>query len=241
MERLGLSSQTLAVIDLFSTLPGACFHAKNKLGQFIKINPAMYPIMDVKDESEVIGKTDYDFFTPACANAYRIEDMGIMENQTPLFNKLWLVPHFCGTPHWYISSKTMLLSEANEVIGTTGVMYHVETPESQQQWFGRLYPAIRYIEEHFRDTLVAQEVAHHSDLSVSHLNRLFRQILHSSFNQYITARKIQEAQRLLTITQKSISEISQEIGFYDQSHFTRAFRKQTGITPRKYWLEFRSH
>jgi transcriptional regulator GlxA family with amidase domain len=45
---------------------------------------------------------------------------------------------------------------------------------------------------------------------------------------------VQEAQRLLATTRLSLGEIAAATGFYDQSHFTKRFRKVTGITPSAY-------
>jgi len=57
--------------------------------------------------------------------------------------------------------------------------------------------------------------------------------------EYLLSRRIQHAQRLLTQTTKNIAEIGTTIGFYDQSHFTKRFRRVTGMTPLAYRTRFR--
>ena len=46
--------------------------------------------------------------------------------------------------------------------------------------------------------------------------------------------RINAAIRLLTSTNKLLAEIAHDCGFYDQSHFTRAFIRERGVTPGAY-------
>ena len=47
-------------------------------------------------------------------------------------------------------------------------------------------------------------------------------------------RRVQEGQRLLTESEQSVGEVALGVGFYDQSHFTKHFRRVTGMTPLAY-------
>jgi len=51
---------------------------------------------------------------------------------------------------------------------------------------------------------------------------------------YVRRRRIERAQDLLRTTEKPLCEIAIELGFYDQSHFGRAFAAQTGSTPTEF-------
>jgi transcriptional regulator GlxA family with amidase domain len=52
--------------------------------------------------------------------------------------------------------------------------------------------------------------------------------------EYVLSLRVQEAQRLLATTRMSLGGIAAATGFYDQSHFTKRFRKVTGVTPSEY-------
>ena len=52
-------------------------------------------------------------------------------------------------------------------------------------------------------------------------------------------RRVQEAQHLLTVTEESVGGIAVMAGFYDQSHFTKGFKKVTGMAPLGYRKRFR--
>ncbi|MBN9247396.1 MAG: helix-turn-helix transcriptional regulator [Hyphomicrobium sp.] len=52
--------------------------------------------------------------------------------------------------------------------------------------------------------------------------------------------RIGEARRLLTAGSMTLAELATHLGFSDQSHFSRAFRKVTGTTPRSFQTSLRS-
>jgi len=59
-----------------------------------------------------------------------------------------------------------------------------------------------------------------------------------SFLAYLNQFRIAKSRSLLTSTERPISEISQEVGFCDQSHFGVVFRKLVGMTPLAYRRRF---
>ena len=232
--------QAASVIALFDFLPDAYFYAKNHESRFVRVNHAMCGLYDVADESEVIGRTDFDFHAPSLAEAYRAEDRRVMARGVALPNQLWLVPHLRGMPRWYISSKIPLQDTEGKVIGIAGVMYRVQTPEEQSRWFGELQPVLEHLEKHYSEDISMEAMAELAGMSSTHFNRRFQQVLHMSPSGYLLSRRVQEAQRLLANTEESIAAIGLAVGFYDQSHFTRRFRKETGLTPRAYRKRFRA-
>ena len=57
---------------------------------------------------------------------------------------------------------------------------------------------------------------------------------------YLNHCRIERAQALLALTDKSVSDISQEMGFCDQSYFGTVFRKLVGMTPAAYRAKSRA-
>ena len=52
--------------------------------------------------------------------------------------------------------------------------------------------------------------------------------------EYVRARRLEAARVALRDPDRSLSEIALTLGFSSQSHFTQAFRRQTGLTPGAY-------
>jgi len=74
--------------------------------------------------------------------------------------------------------------------------------------------------------------------SNSHFMYFFRQVTGQPFLAYLNQFRIAKARSLLTATDRPISEISQEVGFWAQSHFGVVFRKLVGMTPLGYRCRF---
>lgn len=83
-------------------------------------------------------------------------------------------------------------------------------------------------------TQSSEELAEVGGVSVSHLSKAFRTFFGRSIAEYRLSLRIENATRLLTDTSLPIAQVSLLCGFYDQSHFTRAFCRTTGCTPRSY-------
>lgn len=92
---------------------------------------------------------------------------------------------------------------------------------------------LEYINENFR-TVSEKDVADRFGISYSYFSRSFKQIMNMSFKEYINYLKINEAQRLLLSTGKSITEISVELGFSSSSHFINVFKKFKNCSPKQY-------
>ncbi len=94
--------------------------------------------------------------------------------------------------------------------------------------------AMNYISTNFCTPLTLQEVADHLHLNPSYFSRVFKQSYGSSFKEYLTMVRIEEAKRLLANTDYSLLDIAIAVGFDNQSYFTSVFKKNTGMTPGQY-------
>lgn len=90
---------------------------------------------------------------------------------------------------------------------------------------------LQILEENFRRDLSVDFYAEKLFMSTRNLNLICQSIVRKSVSEIIEERKIAESKKLLTGTDKPISEIGYEIGYNDKSCFTTAFKKKNGITP----------
>ncbi|MDZ4659446.1 MAG: AraC family transcriptional regulator [Bythopirellula sp.] len=226
------------LMDLFELAPGVYFYAKDRKSRFVRLNKANLAVYGVNDEESLLGKTDRDFHPPALAEGYIAEDHRVMEGGKPIVNKTWLVPFLNGSMQWFVSSKLPLLGSRGECIGICGVMHTIATPKEQLDRFQKLAPAVRYLEQRFREHVQMTEIAEFCGLSSTHVHRLFRRLLRMSPTEYLLALRLQEARRLLVTTDHPLSVIAVDTGFFDQSHFSKRFRKMTGMTPTQFRKTF---
>jgi len=94
--------------------------------------------------------------------------------------------------------------------------------------------ALSYIRTHFGDHLTLDEVARTVHLSPSYFSRLFKSETGQTFSGYLQAIRIEHAKSFLRRKDCSMTEIAEQTGFFDQSHFIKAFKHATGMTPGLY-------
>ncbi len=239
-EELQSSPTARGFFELFEHLPAAYFYAKDCHHRYIYVNRlVLKDVFGLESLDEIVRKTDLDFQPPALAEAYHAEDRRVIEEGVKVSDQVWLVPHVQGFPKWYVSTKTPLRDGDGMIVGIAGVMYPVETASEREVYFRELTPAASYIEANFRSDLAMGELADRVGLSRTQFNFRFRQLLRMSPSEYLLKLRVEISQKLLNTTEMTIAAIAIESGFYDQSHFTKRFKKMTGLTPRVYRKQFR--
>ncbi|WP_422824216.1 helix-turn-helix domain-containing protein [Xenorhabdus thailandensis] len=93
--------------------------------------------------------------------------------------------------------------------------------------------AYKYIYENFRSNISVKDIAVHSQLSEYHIIHSFRKAYGITPHAMQIAMRINEAKVLLK-QGMDIASIATELGFYDQSHFHRNFKKLVASTPAEY-------
>jgi AraC family transcriptional regulator len=97
----------------------------------------------------------------------------------------------------------------------------------------RLKQVLDYIHDNLGQSLSLAELAGIANLSSSRFTRVFRQEMGVSPHQYILQARIERAKHLLQSKRNlSIGNIAYQVGFADQSHFTRHFKRIVGVTPK---------
>ena len=95
-----------------------------------------------------------------------------------------------------------------------------------------------YIETNLSGTIRVRDLARLVGLSNSYFCHAFKRRYGLTVHVYLTGRRIEMAQQLMLSTTDSLSEIALSCGMSDQAHFTRAFRRVVGETPKR-WRQSR--
>jgi AraC-like DNA-binding protein len=98
---------------------------------------------------------------------------------------------------------------------------------------GPIRRARQRVDELFMQDLTLDDLAATAGLSRYYFLRAFRREVGVTPHAYLTGRRIAAAKALLD-GEQPLSEVALACGFYDQSHFTRAFKGCTGVTPGQY-------
>lgn len=117
-----------------------------------------------------------------------------------------------------------------------GAMYTEEVEH------GRLTPrqvqrVKEFVRAHLCRDLSLDSLAQQTGFSPYHFARLFRRATGESPHQFVLRQRIEEAQRLLEQARMPLAEVAIATGFAHQSHLTRHFKRQFGVTPSAYRRE----
>jgi len=225
---------SLALTPLFEYLPEVYLYVKDRQSRFVKVNEALWKLRGCESEAEMIGLCDRDIHPQHLADQYIAEDRRVMRSGRPLPNQIWLVPGKGKELKWFISSKIPLFDARGRVIGIAGVMRDLEKAESLIRPYREMDEAVTYVLHHYAEPIEVARLAELTHLSVSQFDRRFKRLYQMTPMQYVLRVRINAACQALSTSDRTIAEIAQGCGFYDQSYFTKQFRRQLAQTPTEY-------
>ncbi len=222
------------VLALFDALPGLSFFVKDRKGRFMALNRRGCEYCGVPSEQEAIGKTDHDFFPKSRADEYRADDLAVIKTGKAIFNRTESAPEDAGSPRLVMTSKVPLRDARGRVIGVAGFSRQIERIQTPSGTVDAFASVVAHLHENFAENLSTGDLAEMAGLSTSHFERRFRSAFGSSPRQYLVRIRIEHAAKLLQETEKTVSEIAHECGFYDHAHFSRSFRRIMNVSPSAY-------
>jgi AraC family transcriptional regulator len=96
----------------------------------------------------------------------------------------------------------------------------------------KLARAVEYIQDQLDSDLTVSGIAQAVGMSRNHLTRLFKESTGQSPYRYVVEARVRKAKELLTTCKFTISEAAHHVGFVDQSHLTRHFKRVFGLPPK---------
>jgi AraC-like DNA-binding protein len=229
----------LHLVPLFNYLPDVYLYVKNRESRFVRVNEALWRLRGCEAEDDMIGLCDLDMHPQHLADQYIAEDRRVMSSGRPLPNQIWLVPGKGTELKWFVSSKIPLFDARHRVIGVAGVMRDLEKAESLILPYREMDKAVAYVLGHYDEPIEVTRLAELSHLSVSQFDRRFKRLYQMTPMQYVLRVRVYAASEALTTSDRSIAEIAVGCGFYDQSYFTKQFRRQFAQTPTAYRERYR--
>ncbi len=126
--------------------------------------------------------------------------------------------------------ETLCLWIVNALEGLMKGIYETRHAQNYQ----RLRKALDFIEAHYSDPLKVEQIAREVCLSSSRLSHIIKKEFGITLGEYISRVRIEKAKILLGEPEIPLSRIALEVGYPDQSYFTKVFKKIEHCTPKVY-------
>jgi AraC family transcriptional regulator len=90
------------------------------------------------------------------------------------------------------------------------------------------------IRERFSEGLTLDDISAAAGVHPVHISRAFRRHHRCTVGDYVRRLRVEYASRHMLTSKETLLEIATAAGFSDQSHFSRVFKRQMGMTPTQY-------
>jgi len=208
---------------------------KDSQGNYIYVNKAFLQSLQV-EKSHIIGQNDLQLFGAELAKVYMDDDQKIIQGITPNIRTAELVTYRPGLVRWHSTNKSPLLNNEGNIIGVvliSTLLQHRQDLGSTGT-MGSISKAIDFIYANPSKNIRIPELTKISGVSTSSLERGFKEHFHCSPAKFITQTKISHACTLLANPIYSIAQVGELSGYPDPVIFSRVFKREMKINPRKY-------
>ncbi len=97
-----------------------------------------------------------------------------------------------------------------------------------------IYKATDYIKTNYMNKITLEEVANYVYLCPTYFSKVFKEESGHNFNTFLNIVRVEKSKKLLQNENINIADISNMVGYEDQSYFSKVFKKLTGMTPLRY-------
>ncbi|MDR1330763.1 MAG: AraC family transcriptional regulator [Tannerella sp.] len=193
----------------------------------------------VYDDMNIFDRWNFPFVVDACdLDAMLIKrlldinpgreltrsDPGSYDNMPTLMQNIAINEQF--TYHSVIETKGILLQLFSRFLDKASL--------KKDNMDTRIINVMRFIRENIERDITLRDLSSFCYLTNDHLIRLFKKEMQCTPVQYINQKKIEKAQLMLIIGEKSIKDIAYSLSFGNLSYFYRLFKKTIGISPNLY-------
>lgn len=225
-------------LQAFDQIPGLDYFVKDVQSRTMLNTRKSSPRSGFQSDEQFVGRRAGEYLAKSLAEHYEADDQQVIRTGQPLRNIIEIMFDDLGVPDWIITDKYPLRDATGRVVGIVGTMQSFEGRIRALPHLGDVGVAADFIRENLGRRMPLGEVAAHVGISERHLQRLFRQAIGMSIQQFIIHSRVHTAAHQLTRTRRRLAEIALDCGFSDQSAFTNTFRRVIGMAPREYRKRF---
>ena len=215
-------------------LGNTCVIVKDAAGRYVWVSNNLARRLGFDDPMKLVGLDDSATNPPRLVKMYRRDDLEVLRTGQPLLGRVELVFNERGMLDWNVTNKLPLRDDKGKIIGLIATIQAYSGVRQLPVFGGELKAVVEYIFTHLGESLHVAQLAAIAGVSPRQVERRFHNATGMSPTDFITRARLDEACRQLRDSVQTIGQIALNLGFYDQSAFTRLFRKHLGTTPSEF-------
>lgn len=135
------------------------------------------------------------------------------------------------------------LMDANLKIMLGLLIHHYRTTDPQNfttdiHRHVQILPALNFIKSHYAENITLKEVSETVHISESRFRHLFKEVTRMRFKEYVAILRITEAKKLLMSTEMNVTDVANQVGYTNLSHFYKSFHRYVSISPGEYRSQY---
>lgn len=218
---------------LFNRSNDVGFYIKDKDGRIVALNRRNLEICNIADELDAVGMRSCDLFSADKAASYMESDRDVMRTGKPLRDVVSQYPAD-DSRRFELRDVYPLRSASGKLIGTMCAYQLTSESDMSTDRYRNLRDVSDYIQRHYGEHIGIEQLIRVARMSESSLTRAFKKVFSTTPGRYLVITRLNAARKLLEETDKTLSEIAQDCGFNDQSHFCHVFKADRKMTPSEY-------
>ena len=148
------------VRELFEHLPGVFFFAKDRNSRMMCASSTIYKRLGCKEELDVVGRQDSDFFPQQIADNFVRDDQRVFATGKPMLNRVEIWYNEQRMLDWFVTNKLPLKNESGNVIGLMGTVRSYEGSRKLLLPFSQISAAVEFIRQHHPKLLTASALSY---------------------------------------------------------------------------------
>lgn len=221
------------VEELFDRVPDVVFFLKDLEGRYRVVNQTLVARCDARSKRDLLGRTAQEVFPEPLGVRFLEQDLAVCRTGTAIAGQLELHLYPTRLEGWCLTDK-IPLHDGGSVVGIAGISRDLQSTGEKAEDFAELAAVLEHTRRSFGSQLKVDDLAATAGLSVYQLNRRLRLLFGITASQLITKSRIDAASAMLRDGPQSVGDIAHRCGYFDQSAFSRVFRRTVGLTPQQY-------
>ena len=139
--------------------------------------------------------------------------------------------------HYSLGTNKSRVCAEGELIELLSLLSRDDGEENSVTYSDTVAKMLKYIHSNWQKELSVADISARMSLSESRAAHIFKEAVGKGIHQYIMNIRLSTAKELLVSTDMSVSEIGEMVGFHDALYFSRAFKSETGMSPRAFRMQ----